>query len=126
MPESLQLISSTLDGLTFRFMGGKKHLIHANITDTYPQSPPVWFSESEDSIVEEALASLADCPRSDYLLLYQVKLLCSELGITIPDQILADGLWAAAVPSTTVETTTNDVMEDNNDESETKVTIPVK
>ena len=48
--ERLQLIAATVDELTVRFIGlnGKKLEIHANFTETYPQVPPVWFSDNED------------------------------------------------------------------------------
>jgi ubiquitin-conjugating enzyme E2 Q len=74
--ERLQLVVATVDELTLRFVGsnGKKYEIHANFTvsslftfnclhnhgllqflclfsdeqETYPQVPPVWFSEHEE------------------------------------------------------------------------------
>ena len=66
--------------------------MHANITETYPQvrhakileeiypepflslqTPPVWFSESEDSKVSDALSHLAATQGLDNHLLYQVQ-----------------------------------------------------
>lgn len=58
--DRLQLIAATVDELTVRFIGanGKKYEIHANFTETYPQVPPVWFSEYEDiSNVVECLGN---------------------------------------------------------------------
>ena len=40
--------------------------------ETYPQSPPVWFSESEDAKVSEAVSILASTSGLDNHLLYQV------------------------------------------------------
>jgi len=77
----LQIISASVDELTCKFVDltGRKHVIHANITETYPQSPPVWFSESDDPKVSEAVAVLALTSGLDNHLLYQVKLLVREL-----------------------------------------------
>jgi len=47
--------------------------------ETYPQSPPVWFSESEDPKVSEAVAVLTTTSGLDNHLLYQVKLLVRQL-----------------------------------------------
>jgi len=60
--ERLQIVSASVDELTCKFVDShnRKHLIHANITETYPQSPPVWFSESEDAAVTSALAALSE------------------------------------------------------------------
>ena len=41
--------------------------------ETYPQSPPVWFSESDDSRVSEAVAVLANTSGIDNHILYQVS-----------------------------------------------------
>ena len=56
--------------------------------ETYPSTPPVWFSESEDANVSNALTSLADTSGLDNHLLYQVKLLlrqlCTLFGLPTP------------------------------------------
>ena len=46
----LQVVSASVDLLTCRFIdqAGRRHVIHATITETYPTDPPVWFSDSED------------------------------------------------------------------------------
>ncbi|XP_023349043.1 ubiquitin-conjugating enzyme E2 Q2 [Eurytemora carolleeae] len=77
----LQIVSASVDELTCKFVDttGRKHIIHANITETYPQSPPVWFSESEDAKVSEAVSILASTSGLDNHLLYQVKMLVREL-----------------------------------------------
>jgi len=91
--ERLQIISATVDELTCRFidLNGRKHVIHANITETYPQTPPVWFSESEDPKVSEAVAGLCGTQGLDNHLLYQVKLLlrhlCSQFSIQVPSDV---------------------------------------
>ena len=72
----LQVLSASVDELTCKFIdiSGRKHVIHANITETYPQSPPVWFSESEDPKVAEAVSCLTGTSGMDNHLLYQVCL----------------------------------------------------
>lgn len=79
--DRLQVVSASVDELTCKFidMSDRKHIIHANITETYPQSPPVWFSESDDSRVSEAVAVLANTSGIDNHILYQVKMLVKEL-----------------------------------------------
>jgi len=85
----LQIVSASVDELTCKFVdpAGRKHTIHANITETYPSTPPVWFSESEDANVANALTSLAETSGLDNHLLYQVKLLlrqlCTLFGLTL-------------------------------------------
>ena len=58
------------------------------LQETYPSTPPVWFSESEDANVSNALTSLADTSGLDNHLLYQVKLLlrqlCTLFGLPTP------------------------------------------
>jgi len=77
----LQIVSASVDELTCKFVdpAGRKHTIHANITETYPSTPPVWFSESEDANVANALTSLSDTSGLDNHLLHQVKLLLRHL-----------------------------------------------
>ena len=82
--ECFQLISATVDELTCRFVNknGKKIDIYANFTvsimllrlkermkithvlipnqETYPQTPPVWFSESEDAFVSNIVQALSE------------------------------------------------------------------
>jgi len=77
----LQIVSASVDELTCKFVdpAGRKHTIHANITETYPSTPPVWFSESEDANVANALTPLSDTSGLDNHLLHQVKILLRHL-----------------------------------------------
>lgn len=70
-----------MDELTCRFIdtGGRKHVIHATLTETYPNTPPVWFSESEDPKVSEAVSRLASTSGLDNHMLYQIRLLLTSL-----------------------------------------------
>ena len=75
------MVSASVDELTCRFVdvGGRKHVIHATLTETYPNTPPVWFSESEEPKVSEAVSCLASTSGLDNHLLYQVRLLLTNL-----------------------------------------------
>lgn len=79
--ELFQITAATVDELTCRFTGrsGKNFEIHANITETYPTTPPVWFAETEDPAITSAVQVLTNTSGRDNLVLQQVKLLVSEL-----------------------------------------------
>jgi len=120
--DRLQVLSASVDELTCKFIdiSGRKHVIHANITETYPQSPPVWFSESEDPKVAEAVSCLTGTSGMDNHLLYQVKLLlrnlCSQFSIPVPKEV--DTMKVNAV---VVDATSNgnlDTHEDTSDDSD--------
>jgi len=102
----LQIVSASVDELTCKFVdpAGRKHTIHANITETYPSTPPVWFSESEDANVANALTSLADTSGLDNHLLYQVKLLlrqlCTLFGLALPKECFEITCSTGATTST--------------------------
>ncbi|XP_040567208.1 ubiquitin-conjugating enzyme E2 Q2 [Lepeophtheirus salmonis] len=89
----LQILSATVDELTCKFVdnSGRRHVIHANITETYPNTPPVWFSESEDSKITNALSVLSNTSGLDNHLLHQVKILlrelCSAYTLPLPPEI---------------------------------------
>jgi len=118
--DRLQIVSATVDELTCRFidLGGRKHIIHANITETYPQTPPVWFSESEEPKVAEGVACLSGTQGLDNHLLYQVKLLlrhlCNQFAIPVPKEI--DIL--RVVPGSVEVSRNGDDVEDSSDESD--------
>ncbi|KAG1701653.1 Ubiquitin-conjugating enzyme E2 Q2 [Nymphon striatum] len=60
-------------------------------TETYPNSPPVWFVETEDALVTGAVQTLSTTSGLDNKLLHQVKKLLQELcdshQIAIPPDI---------------------------------------
>jgi len=117
--ERLQVVSASVDELTCRFvdLGGRKHVIHATLTETYPSSPPVWFSESEDTKVTEAVSCLSSTSGLDNHLLYQVKMLlrnlCSLFSIPVPSEL--DTLRASTVP---VAVATNGNAGDSSDDND--------
>jgi len=77
----LQIVSASVDELTCKFVDPamRKHTIHANITETYPSTPPVWFSESDNVNVTNALTSLSETSGINNHLSYQVKSLLRQL-----------------------------------------------
>nr|CAD7259773.1 unnamed protein product [Timema shepardi] len=79
--ERFQIVSASVDELTCRFIGknGKKFEIHANITETYPSAPPVWFAESEETSVTSAVHALSNTSGRDNHVLNQVGILLREL-----------------------------------------------
>lgn len=101
-----QVRSATVDELTCRFIGknDEKYDIQANITETYPQSPPIWFSDSEDSSVVDVVGDLANVKQEDqYNVLFQTKLLieglCRSQNFEVPIEIfsLDDALSAKGI-----------------------------
>lgn len=79
--ERFQIVSASVDELNCRFVGknGKKYEIHANITETYPSTPPVWFAESEETSVTNAVQILSNTSGRDNHVLNQVSILLREL-----------------------------------------------
>lgn len=63
--DRLQLVTATVDEITLRFIGldNKKYDIVANFTETYPQAPPVWFSEQEE--ISEVVETLGTTSGND-------------------------------------------------------------
>ncbi|XP_071487339.1 ubiquitin-conjugating enzyme E2 Q1-like [Diadema setosum] len=79
--ERFQLCTANMDELTCKFIGSNNEvfIIHCNFTDSYPSSPPVWFSEADDAVISTVIEQLADVTGSDSLLLRHVKHLVCEL-----------------------------------------------
>lgn len=79
--ERFQLLSANMDELTCKFIGSSDEvfIIHCNFTDSYPLSPPVWFSEADDAVISTVIEQLGDVTGSDFLLLRHVKHLLHEL-----------------------------------------------
>ncbi|XP_053680661.1 ubiquitin-conjugating enzyme E2 Q2 [Anopheles nili] len=79
--ERFQILNATVDELCCRFIGrnGKQYVIHANITETYPSTPPVWFAESEDTSISNAVQILTNTKGLDNHVINQVHILLREL-----------------------------------------------
>ncbi|KAK3930470.1 Ubiquitin-conjugating enzyme E2 Q2 [Frankliniella fusca] len=79
--ERFQIVSASVDELNCRFIGknGKKYEIHANITENYPSTPPVWFADSEETSVTNAVQILSNTTGRDNHVINQVGILLREL-----------------------------------------------
>ncbi|XP_014681081.1 PREDICTED: ubiquitin-conjugating enzyme E2 Q1-like [Priapulus caudatus] len=79
--ERFQVISATVDELTCRFIGsgGEKYVIHANITETYPETPPIWFAEKDDAGITAVIERLTETDTEHNHLVHQVRLFISDL-----------------------------------------------
>ncbi|CAL1528210.1 unnamed protein product [Lymnaea stagnalis] len=95
-----QIRTATVDEITCRFIGrnGERYDVQANITETYPQSPPIWFSDSDDVGVVGIVGELPNTPKEHYNILYQTKLLIEglcrlhELEVPVEINALDDAL----------------------------------
>lgn len=76
-----RLVTASIDELVCEFIDTnmKKYRINANICDSYPQSPPVWFSENEDSIVADIVEKLSTTTKEDNRILNQINYLITEM-----------------------------------------------
>jgi len=84
----------TLDEVTCVFFSEakKKHVINCTISEFYPSSKPMWYSESEDRTVVQVIEQLSDIECSTkYVILemakYLVTELCKKFNIAVPSQI---------------------------------------
>ncbi|XP_053690533.1 ubiquitin-conjugating enzyme E2 Q2 isoform X2 [Sabethes cyaneus] len=79
--ERFQILNASVDELSCRFIGrnGKQYDIHANITETYPSTPPVWFAESEETSITNAVQILTNTRGHDNHVINQVDILLREL-----------------------------------------------
>ncbi|XP_053599022.1 ubiquitin-conjugating enzyme E2 Q2-like [Microplitis demolitor] len=89
--ERFQITSASLDELNCKFVDkdGKKYEINASITETYPMTPPVWFAESDESSILNAVKILSDTSGDDNHVIKQVEILVRELcrSNSIPEPV---------------------------------------
>ncbi|KAK2146113.1 hypothetical protein LSH36_631g01040 [Paralvinella palmiformis] len=91
--ERFQIISASVDEVCCRFIGknGEHILINANITETYPQTAPIWFSESDETSVSTAIEKLCDTSPANYNICKQIHLLLSDLcqlhDVPVPEDL---------------------------------------
>ncbi|CAH1407556.1 unnamed protein product [Nezara viridula] len=125
--DRFQIVSASVDELNCKFVGsnGKKYEIHANITETYPSTPPVWFADSEDSSVTNAVQILSNTSGRDNHVINQVGILLKELcrlhSVPEPEELerLALGIWSCGVPMDAPPTPPHhDDDEDDDDEND--------
>lgn len=79
--ERFRIIDWKPDELSCQFnvTGEKLLIIHCNITESYPLTPPIWFVDSDDPSLTEVLERLEDVRRGNTLLLQQLKRLICDL-----------------------------------------------
>uniref|UniRef100_A0A8C5NC94 Ubiquitin-conjugating enzyme E2 Q2-like n=1 Tax=Gouania willdenowi TaxID=441366 RepID=A0A8C5NC94_GOUWI len=79
--ERFRIIDWKPDELSCQFnvTGDKLLIIHCNITESYPSTPPIWFVDSDDPSLAQVLERLEDVRRGSTLLLQQLKKLICDL-----------------------------------------------
>uniref|UniRef100_A0A8C2KEY0 Ubiquitin-conjugating enzyme E2Q family member 1 n=1 Tax=Cyprinus carpio TaxID=7962 RepID=A0A8C2KEY0_CYPCA len=63
----------------FNVTGDQLLIIHCNLTESYPSTPPIWCVESDDPSLTRVLERLEDVRKSSTLLLQQLKRLICDL-----------------------------------------------
>uniref|UniRef100_A0A8C2HKD5 E2 ubiquitin-conjugating enzyme n=1 Tax=Cyprinus carpio TaxID=7962 RepID=A0A8C2HKD5_CYPCA len=63
----------------FNVTGDQLLIIHCNLTESYPLTPPIWFVESDDPSLTGVLERLEEVRRGSTLLLQQLKRLICDL-----------------------------------------------
>uniref|UniRef100_A0A3Q0KDW3 Putative ubiquitin conjugating enzyme n=1 Tax=Schistosoma mansoni TaxID=6183 RepID=A0A3Q0KDW3_SCHMA len=75
-----RIISCTLDEISCSFICDNCYLeITGSLLGTYPQSSPIWFSDSDDTFVTQIFRGLQTVEPSNYTIDRQVKILVTEL-----------------------------------------------
>lgn len=91
--QRFRILSANVDEISCSYLNqfGKEKIIFANITEVYPTSPPVWFSESDDPQVSAIVEALSATSGSDNYILDQVKILVTKLShlhnLPIPNEL---------------------------------------
>lgn len=131
--DRFRILHASVDELTCRFIGknGKNYDIHANITETYPSTPPVWFAESEETSITNAVQVLSNTVGLNNHVLNQVDILLRELcrlhnvslpndveHLVLPQERPPDFVSNNAQPSATIEDSDPEEIEDAIGESE--------
>lgn len=129
--ERFQIVSASVDELNCKFVGknGKRYEIHANITETYPTTPPVWFADSEETSVTNAVQILSNTSGRDNHVMNQVGILVRELcrlhSVSEPVELerLSLGLWSLSMPHNhhqpeSLEMDDEEEDEDNDDDED--------
>lgn len=91
--QRFRILSANVDEISCSYLNqfGKEKIIFANITEVYPTSPPVWFSESDDPQVSAIVEALSATSGSDNYILDQVQILVTKLShlhnLPIPNEL---------------------------------------
>lgn len=141
--ERFQILNASVDELTCRFIGknGKKYDIHANITETYPSTPPVWFAESEETSVTNAVQILSNTNGPNNHVINQVDILLRELcklhtvplppdldKLTMPLQLSPGPALAQPVIGDDIESDADDIEDvgESDPDSEAEEDLPLE
>ncbi|XP_076863475.1 ubiquitin-conjugating enzyme E2 Q2 isoform X3 [Brachyhypopomus gauderio] len=124
--ERFRIIDWKPDELSCQFnvTGEKLLIIHCNITESYPLTPPIWFVESDDPSLTEVLERLEDVRRGSTLLLQQLKRLICDLCRLYnlpqhPDvEMLDQPLPAGPISHERKHVTTDEVTSEEEEEEE--------
>jgi ubiquitin-conjugating enzyme E2 Q len=92
--ERFQILSASMDELSAKFVNpnGGSACVFANIQENYPQSAPIWFSESEDPVITSVLGELTEGSAAPSLLFqvhYLISKLCALHNVTMPIELSA-------------------------------------
>ncbi|TNN12203.1 Ubiquitin-conjugating enzyme E2 Q2 isoform 2 [Schistosoma japonicum] len=87
-----RIMSCTLDEISCSFICDNSYLeITGSLLGTYPQSSPIWFSDSDDTFVTQIFRELQAVEPSNYTIDRQVKILVTELcrykNLPIPPEL---------------------------------------
>lgn len=79
--DRFKILSASVDELSCQFVGsgGETYDIHANITETYPQTPPIWFCDDDNLVVSAAIEKLSNGATNKNNIMQQVRILVTEL-----------------------------------------------
>ncbi|XP_022159898.1 ubiquitin-conjugating enzyme E2 Q2 isoform X2 [Myzus persicae] len=79
--DRFQVHTATVDEVICKFVGptGRQFEIIGNITETYPGTPPVWFADTDDCNVTNAIEKLGQTTGLNNHVINQVGILVSEL-----------------------------------------------
>ncbi|KAL4228155.1 ubiquitin-conjugating enzyme [Mactra antiquata] len=96
--ERFRVLSASVDEITCQFVGAEEETftIHANITETYPQTPPIWFCDEDDVIITAAIEKVTNVSAEKNNILQQIRILlvelCSLSNVELPDElVILDG-----------------------------------
>ena len=131
----LQIPSANVDEVSCHFIDpqGNKHKINATIWENYPSVAPVWFSESENILINAAIEKLSESAKNNhigYQVRFVLKELCTNFDLPIPsecDQIetIANNVPAVNNVNAIEEDSESSESEfDSDSEPEEKVEIP--
>ncbi|MBN3287517.1 UB2Q2 enzyme, partial [Polyodon spathula] len=117
--ERFRIIDWKPDELSCQFnvTGEKLLVIHCNITESYPSTPPIWFVDSDDPSLAAVLERLEDVRKGTTLLLQQLKRLICDLCRLYnlpqhPDVEMLDQPLPAGQNGTTEEVTSEEEEEE--------------